>query len=636
MSWLEVLRDTYDACVDAPQFATQPLEPISHTTQQAQIEITISEKGAFIRASVIGKGDSATLVPCTEGSVGRSGSQPVHHPLCDKLQYMAGDFIEFGGVVTVGFMKEPTAPHKAYLADLYAWATSKNGHPKVAAIYAYVSKGSVMADLVKAGVLPKEPTGGQVLAQWDGAREQMPDIFKVIQKNQGPTDAFVRWRVEAPDDVVSGTWEDKSLQEAWIKRYATLGSRWGLCQVTGLDTALATQHPGKLRHGADKAKLISSNDGSGYTYRGRFLTDAQACGVGYESTQKAHNALRWLIERQGQRIGGNGIVVAWAKAGKPIPDPLANTLGLLGIDLGDQAAMATIGDVGQTYATHLNRAMMGYRATLDPRDDVVVMALDAATPGRSSITYYRELHASEFLERIASWHSMVAWTQNFGKDKRFEGAPSPRDIAEAAYGMRIDERLRKATIERLLPCIVDGAPLPRDLVVSVFRRVCNRVGLEHWEWERCLGIACGLIKGYEKQRSYDMALEDDRVERDYLFGRLLALAEHVEGSALHVANEKRDTNAARLMQRFADRPSSTWRTIELSLPPYWSRLNANKPGLGYKLRTTLDDVINKFAVEDFVSDRPLSSGFLIGYHCQRKCLWNHQSPASDAAASEAQ
>jgi CRISPR-associated protein Csd1 len=94
------------------------------------------------------------------------------------------------------------------------------------------------------------------------------------------------------------------------------------------------------------------------------------------------------------------------------------------------------------------------------------MGLDSATPGRMAITYYRELKASEFLERVRSRHEQTAWPLNLGKNRRFIGVPAPRDIAEAAYGRRVDEKLRKATVERLLPCIVDGRPTPRDLVTA--------------------------------------------------------------------------------------------------------------------------------------------------------------------------
>lgn len=90
----------------------------------------------------------------------------------------------------------------------------------------------------------------------------------------------------------------------------------------------ADQHPAKIRNDGDKAKLISANDTSGFTFRGRFLSAEQACGVGFEVTQKAHNVLRWLINRQGYRRGDQAIV-AWATSGKEIPDLMADSLSML-------------------------------------------------------------------------------------------------------------------------------------------------------------------------------------------------------------------------------------------------------------------------------------------------------------------
>ena len=114
-----------------------------------------------------------------------------------------------------------------------------------------------------------------------------------------------------------------------------------------------------------------------------------------------------------------------------------------------------------------------------------------------------------------------------------------------------------------------------------------------------------------------MALEHERRTRNYLFGRLLAAADGLEGYALHLSGEKRDTNAARLMQRFADHPSSTWKSIELSLTPYKTRLGARAG----KYLKVIDDVMAAFDTEDFVNDKPLSGEFLLGYHCQRRELW---------------
>lgn len=620
MSWIQKLYATYEQSKGQEPPGTGTLLPVSHSIQQAHVEITLDAEGNFKSARTIGKEE--TVIPATEQSAGRTGRTPPPHPLCDKIQYCAADYPAAGGGKP-SFFKE-------YEEQLAAWCNSSNTHTKAQVVLAYIRKGQLVADLVREQVLHLG-LDGKLLTRWT-SDTQAPELLRVLtvkpttgERDQG--DAFIRWHVREPGNPCTAVWEDASLQDAWAKFDASTKEAVGVCMVTGeMQASLALSHPKRIRHSGDGAKLISANDISGYTFRGRFTDDTgqQACGVSYEVTQKAHNALRWLIQRQAYR-NGDQVVVSWAVAGKPIPDPLGNSLTLMLAGIAVQQPSATPelsldDDAGQAFAKRLNLALAGYRANIGPPDDIVVMGLDSATPGRMAITYYRELKGSEFLERIEAWHTAHAWPQNFGKEQHFIGAPAPRDIAEAAFGRRLDDKLKKSTVERLLPCIVDGQPLPRDLVESTVRRASNRIGLDHWEWEKTLGIACALFKGVFKNKEYKMSLETDRYSRDYLYGRLLAIAEHIESRALYVAGEKRDTVAAKLMQRFADRPASTWRTIELALTPSKSRLRAKRPGSLYDMEKLLDEVVSSFLGEDFLNDSKLSGEFLLGYHCQRQTL----------------
>jgi CRISPR-associated protein Csd1 len=158
------------------------------------------------------------------------------------------------------------------------------------------------------------------------------------------------------------------------------------------------------------------------------------------------------------------------------------------------------------------------------------------------------------------------------------------------------------------------------------------------EWEKTLGIACALFRGYSKSqgKEYDMALEEDRTSRDYLYGRLLAVADNIEHYALTSAETNRDTMAARLMQRFADRPFSTWRTIELALTPYKSRLRASdkKAGFLWMREKLMDEIQCKFLADDFTNDRSLSGEFLLGFHCQRRDLFGPAQAVANEQPSE--
>lgn len=522
--------------------------------------------------------------------------------------------------------------HVEYFRLLEEWCASSFKHPKAASILCYLKKGRLWSDLSSEGIFPLS------IKNSSGAKTKVED-----------DKVFVRWRIETPGDDASGTWDDKTLIEAWAKFDEAKNSRLGLCVATGVPTRLAQNHPRFLRYPGDGAKLISANDFSGLTFKGRFTDDKadyekQVCSVGFEVSQKAHNALRWLIARQGYKNRAADLaVVSWAVSGQTIPDPCASSFDLFSDELLEAPQeFEGFSDSGQLFALRLARAIAGYGAKLKPEADVMVMGVDSATTGRMGITYYRELKGSEFLGRIEDWHAKCAWPQNFGADEKFVGAPSPRDIAIAAFGRWddvqrktiIDEKILKSTVERLLPCIVDGQEMPRDVVESVFQRAINRIGFKKSEsgyegqWEKTLGIACALFKGYHKERGYQMELETDRKTRDYLYGQLLAIADSIESYALRLTEEgkKRDTTAARFMQRFAARPFSTWTTIELALNPYMVRLKAGSDksaGFLAKRKKLLDEVVALLdTIPERTSDAPLTGEFLLGFHSQRYSFWS--------------
>lgn len=514
---------------------------------------------------------------------------------------------------------------------LQKWCDSEFEHAKAKAILKYVRKKNVISDLVNYKVLIVGEDG-RLMKKWNGDNKAKPEIFTLFQNEQWQADAFVRWIVEIPGDLQSFVWADPSLFESWIKYYSSTKESYTLCYVTGTEAPAADQHPAKIRNDGDKAKLISSNDTSGFTFRGRFLNAGQACGVGFEVTQKAHNALRWLISKQGYRRGEQAIVT-WSIKGKEIPDPLADPFMVMGYDSIHSDSEIPI-STAQELAQKLNAKISGYSVNMDDNfSDIVVMGMDSATPGRMAITFYRELTGSDFLKRINKWHETCSWIHDYrikevidsktGKKKkihiRFAGAPSPGDITVAAYGERVDDKLRKSTIERILPCIIDRQRIPRDLVESTVRRACNRIGMEEWEWNKTLSIACALYREYQKdylKEDLDMALDEHRKTREYLYGRLLALADNLEKWALRSSGEDRQTTAARLMQRFSEHPFSTWRTIEMALQPYKARLG-NKAS---KMQNLISEVTSMFETDDFINDKKLSGEFLLGYHCQREAL----------------
>lgn len=661
MSWMAKLYETYSVgmALDLPDLE-KPM-PISHTLQNAHIKIVIDGQGNFRRASVLEK--TQIVLPATEKSAGRSSGE-APHPLADKLQYVAGDYTDFGG--------EKRPYFEGYKNQLACWCESTFAHPKALAVYKYIKQRRVIADLVDALILYVDEKH-QLISTWPfevTEKDPLPLIFKVLTKTKGKIDqgsALVCWEVEQEEgNPNSNTWTDESLHLSWIQFDGMAEGIKGFCHISGQEQTLARNHPAKLRHTGDKAKLVSANDLSGFTFRGRFTdtktnvakSGTQAVGIGLEVTQKAHNALRWLISSQGYR-NGTQVYVSWAVSGKNIPEPLSNSWEMLSSDIHLQPIIEEPQheidhsvDLGEGFAHLFNKYLAGYRTSLEPNEQIVIMGLDSATPGRMGIIYYRELLASEFLSRIHEWHNQFAWPQRHTREypnpqpgkqpvKKViwpASTPVPRAIAQAAYGnvLKSNDTLKKNVLERILPCIADGRPFPRDIMIETVRRATNRNNCDNWEWEQNLGVACALFKGFykrhpdqTKRRDYSMALEEDRTTRDYLYGRLLAIAERIEQVALNIGGENRPTTAARLMQRFADRPFSTWRNIELALQPYMQRLQVNRAGFLTNRKKELDVVLYAFIPDDFTSETPLSGEFLLGYHCQKQFWANQKSDTNE-------
>ena len=125
-----------------------------------------------------------------------------------------------------------------------------------------------------------------------------------------------------------------------------------------------------------------------------------------------------------------------------------------------------------------------------------------------------------------------------------------------------------------------------------------------------------------------MDLDLENRSRDYLFGRLLAVAEKLESTALRIADEERATTAERYMQRFAVHPLSTWLQIETNLvKSYKDRLRNNRyMGFLRNREKEIDEImsaLNELRDQTGCSlDTKLDGEFLLGYHSQKMAYRN--------------
>jgi CRISPR-associated protein Csd1 len=612
MSWLLNLYETYEANKDRIGKIEQKqngqeytLLPIAHTTQTAHIEVQVTEDGEFHSATVIEKNETSTLIPSTEDSASRAGSKIAPYPLHDKLSYVAGDFVAYGGTIN----KEE--PFSFYIKQLEEWANSPFSNDKVRSIYKYLKKRKLIKDLVEEKILYLD-ADGKLIDKWDKKYEDLyeekPPIFSLVAGSQ--ESAFIRFNVYSPKKILQKVWKDHEVYDSFIDFYNERLGDQDLCYVTGKVLPSTDKHANKIRNAGDKAKLISANDTSGFTFRGRFSNSNEVASISYEVSQKAHNALKWLINYQG-RVIDQRVFLIWENNHPQTPtpyDPFSIELASQGTDF----------FTNKEFANEVSKALDGYkRSELTLQSEVNILVLDSATTGRMAVLYYRNLHKELYIDRLKRWYSTCAWLFRYRKNENNQnvtvmGTPAPKDIAFAAYGPRAADKLVKGLVERILPCIIEEKKIPLDIVKSAFQRASNPVSMERWEWEKTLSVTCALINTKE---GYELTLDTENKNRDYLFGRLLAIADVLERRALG-REETRATNAIRYMNSFSKHPERTWKTIQDSLQPYQAKLGTK----AQYLSGLIDEVASKMEMGDF-NNKPLSGKYLLGFYSQRHDLY---------------
>lgn len=627
MAWLKTLAETYDVYADQAGMeknAQAVLLPISHSTFNAQIEATIDCEGNFIDARKLDKGfDVVTIIPVTEDSAVRSsGIAP--HPLCDKLCYLAGDYTQYTG-------DDREKYFEAYIRQLQDWAESEETHPMVLALYRYLARKTLIRDLVSRSVLMLDENG------------KLTDSTKI--HNLGQTGANVRFIVsgcELPCEV----WKNQKLYRTFSAYYRRRSEEKKLCYASGELEACTDKHPSKIRNSADKTRLISGNDESGFTFRGRFTAKEEAVSVGYETSQKAHNALRWLIQKQGYTRDESAIVFWMANRNEQVPDMMKDSINAykhvdgFAFDFDDidsyMASAPTKRETGKYMAEQFNLALNGYAGKVSFDDKVAIIALDAATPGRLSIVYYDEMGGKQYIDAILNWQQHCRWRRTIAlesseKNKKkitCECTPAPRDMALAAFGVQrsewleADSKVIRATVKRLLPCITQqGVKIPADIIHAAARRASMPQTMSEFVWYNdVLLVTCAMIRfNYERgDKTMEKFLTDNIDDRNVLFGRLLAVYDYMEQRAMFERDEngkvkeRRTTNAKRYWNAYSRRPAATFQTLKQNLIAYERKLSSYEL---MKFEEWTGELMTHFKGDEF-NNVALTERYLPGYYLQ--------------------
>lgn len=584
MGLLQKAVETYDAneaLVGVYREGSDPLAPIGHTLTNANIEITLNQTGQFISARKVDKSEPKILIPVTEESGGRT-SAPVAHPLCDQLKYVS---------------PERQNEHSFFLEALKSWSSSAHSHPFLKAILSYVESGTIISNLIRCGILPPNENG------------------KYDEKQ------LVCWRVNGYENEEPACWKNQKLFQAFISYYCeTLSARdASLCMISGENAPIAVQHPKGVIPINGNAKLISANDSSGFTYRGRFQEDWQAATIGYVASQKAHNAIRWLASEQGVRdFCGNRIFLCWNPEGIRIPRPMRR------FRTADAEPIRQPSDYRQALRSTL--ASCRKDKQLKGTETAVLAALDAATTGRLSLTYYNEISLDLFMERMEDWDAHCCWYNgSFGIQ-----APNLPQIAECAFGtqrgnfLEADDRIQRQHLQRLLNCKVGGGVFPLDIVKALTQRASTPQAYDVQLWRRIMHTACSALQKYRydtNRGGNEMAWELDKRDRSFQYGRLLAIMERGEMDYYNKTQETRQTNAIKFMSEYRQRPWFVFERVNRQLHhAYLNRIEPWQASRYERLTGEVTAILGEFPEEEL--NKPLEDIYLMGYELQRNAFYS--------------
>lgn len=599
------------------------LLPPFHTTVTAQITVTINQNGNFMRAELVAQDDKMTIIPVTEKSGSRTaGKEP--HPLCDNLRYLAGDYKDY--------YKDDGVCNELYMSQIEKWEKSTYSHEKVKAIYLYLKKATLIKDLVEQKII-KLNDNNQI-----DDKENMEGIVQ--------TKAFVRFIIrstgenlhrEIPDEC----WKDRTLQDCYIKYVRSQEREKGMCYLTGNMESISYLHSKKIRNEGDGAKLISANDSQNFTYRGRFANREEAVAVGSETSQIVHNTLKWIIRKQGAFFD-TMTIVTWESDQLSMPKWNMDTESIITEYENEQeendwdswdddwSEEEEVSDGNPITAEKFYKALNGYGKKVDNTSNMILLAFDAATPGRLAMIENVTLDTARYLKNIEKWHNDCNWIHEKWKDGKriqFWGMVGVRDIADILFGIEnkgklsiVDgngKKLYAEVTKRLLPCIWYGSNIPYDYVNLAVVKASNPLTYkERKNWERVLTLACSMVKKNEKDRNkeeWNVALDKSAKDRSYLYGRLLAVADRIEYMTYDAKDNGRITNAKRYMSTFSQRPYETWKVIEENIQPYLAKLDVVKRKYYENL---LSEICNLFDIDKFKENKKLDGLYLLGFHSQ--------------------
>lgn len=410
----------------------------------------------------------------------------------------------------------------------------------------------------------------------------------------------------------------------------------GQCSVTGVKAPLARLFPqvsGVPGAQSAGASLVSFNFNSSESY-GKSQT--YNASVSEEVAFNAGSVLRQLYADPEHRVRiGETTVVFWADRPAQIEDKVV--LAMLDPDELDRATEDTFAVESVRAALEsMERGLPLQGVDVDTRYFVLGLAPNAA---RLSVRFFETSTFGRMAEKFGEYLRDVSMT---GVRTR-----SLRALLLQTAPMGASDQLPSTLVNSCMEAMLTGHTFPQALYYAVLSRMRSDHACRNaWDMGQRAALlkACLLrkerlmlrdsagengVSHLNKERSLKVDLDKKRTNRGYVLGRLFAVMEHTQKSALGEVNA---TIRDRYIGAASTTPARVFPHLLHTTQNHLSKLRKSNPGLCIKFEKANDEIMGML---DGASLFPKTLGaddqgeFFVGYYQQRVDLWKKHSDEVD-------
>lgn len=648
MSLLTALLETYDFAlaqnlVDNPKLSVNGMSllPIYHSNKKSNgediFEITVDKNSQAVAGGFLSK-EVRVVFPVTEDSITRSGAQIAPHAICDELSYLSQEI--------------DTAKNERFLQGIEELLAYEATNPceDFRIIGKYILKNNILEDVLKF-----YSKGRKYELNEKFLLELTEEDGKTNVKSLDLNKVFITFKLEKQGAGDITLTNSKAIHHFYIQYVRDKNSTKELvyCDLTGNLEYCVERHRGII--GNAKMISISNHD---ETYYGRLKKGGDIYHIGYEASQKVHNMLKYLLDNSSHAgyIGEGAYVVNWLaheldKGGiKFLSDLQQDSIANRDMpdeefedeDEFEEIPEATMAELGGGPSKVLKNYFMGNSGAIDPTGNFYVLLIEKISNGRVSIKHFKKLPSSEAYERLSQWYDSIEW-------KHFKTLKSPScyQIVDFLYGYEDGEgklkcekdKLKRSQIERLIPCLLEGKELPKDMAKLAFSRLTKRQSYKK-QWDTALYIGCALFKKYKNNEYVIHAEKIGEVEQlkesvSFYYGRLAAIYERVEIEGVRARDFQPDSGGEEekdkgkkfsrvtIMSRFFTQmirmPERTAPVVHQRLNPYFQMLmKRDYARYGYlnNLIAQIIASIGELKEAGKYKDEAINEDFYFGYYYQ--------------------